>query len=173
MGEQITNSLGNISTPFEYGGGHIQPSKAADPGLIYDANYTDYVIFICSSSGISIDPSYECPVVVPSPSQLNYPSSLTISGLSSSSSSSTTATVTRTVTNVGADNSTYSLKIENPPGFSVQISPNTLFFDRIGETQSFTITVEANSNSTNDFSFGWFAWSDGIHAVRSPIVLSY
>lgn len=169
MGKPITNSLGNISTPFEYGAGHIQPSKAADPGLIYNATYTDYLIFICSSSGVSLDPSYECPVVVPSTSELNYPS-LTISRLSSSTGS--TSTVTRTVTNVGADNSTYSIQIENPPGFSVQISPTTLSFSRIGDTQSFTITVQASSNST-DFSFGWFAWNDGVHLVRSPIVVSY
>lgn len=72
--------------------------------------------------------------------------------------------MTRTVTNVGAaDNSTYSVQIENPPGFSVQISPTTLSFNKIGETQSFAVTVPLQAEPTStDFSFGWFAWSNGV-----------
>ncbi|KAG8385366.1 hypothetical protein BUALT_Bualt03G0035600 [Buddleja alternifolia] len=163
LGEPITDALGNSSTPFEYGAGHIQPSRAADPGLVYDASYDDYLLFLCGSSGNLLDPSFNCPEVVPSSSDFNYPS-LAIANLEG------LATVTRTVTDVGMGNSSYSVTIDAPPGYSVQISPATLFFSKQGEQHSFSITVEAeNSARRNVFAFGWYTWSDGIHQVRSPI----
>ncbi|KAL2484116.1 subtilase family protein [Forsythia ovata] len=99
VGTQITNSQGNIATPFDYGAGHIQPSKADDPGLVYNASYNDYLLFLCSSSsGNLLDPSFKCPQNLPSPSDLNYPS-LSIAHLQGST------TVKRTVTNVGTKSS--------------------------------------------------------------------
>ncbi|KAG8385368.1 hypothetical protein BUALT_Bualt03G0035800 [Buddleja alternifolia] len=163
LGEPITDALGNSSTPFEYGAGHIQPSRAADPGLVYDASYNDYLLFLCSSSGNLLDPSFNCPEVVPLSSDFNYPS-LAIANLEGIS------TVTRTVTNVGMGNSSYSVTLDAPPGYSVQISPATLYFSKQGEQHSFSITVEAeNSARRNVFAFGWYTRSDGIHQVRSPI----
>ncbi|KAI5670725.1 hypothetical protein M9H77_11089 [Catharanthus roseus] len=167
MGKPITNAIGNISTPFEYGSGHIQPSKAVDPGLIYDTNYTDYLLYLCSRGYTNIDPDFQCPLRVPTPSNLNYPS-ISISSVTKA------VTVTRSVTNVGTYNSTYSVKIQNPPGFSVQIVPTTLQFSQIGEIQSFSVTVRPDSSTlaSTGFSFGWYVWSDGVHIVRSPIALS-
>ncbi|KAL2484238.1 subtilase family protein [Forsythia ovata] len=165
MGRTITDSLGNIASPFEYGAGHIQPSKAADPGLVYDASYMDYLLFLCGSTRILLDP-FECPRVLPLPSDLNYPS-LAIANLKK------VMTVKRTVTNVGTKNSSYSLRINPPPGYSVKISPATLHFRATGEKRSFSITVKAkNTAKKNKFSFGSYTWSDGIHQVRSPITVS-
>ncbi|XP_057764066.1 subtilisin-like protease SBT5.6 isoform X2 [Salvia miltiorrhiza] len=162
LGKPITDALGNPATPFEYGAGHIQPSKAVDPGLVYDATYDDYLLFLCSSSGGNLlDPSFNCPTNVPSPSNLNYPS-LAIADLQGS------FTVERTVTNVGVGNSSYSVTIDPPPGYLVRISPATLDFSMAGEKQSFSITVEVVS-SANVYAFGWYRWSDGIHQVTSPI----
>ncbi|PIN22589.1 Tripeptidyl-peptidase II [Handroanthus impetiginosus] len=43
IGLPITDSGGTTAaTPFHYGSGHFQPAMALNPGLIYDANYTDY-----------------------------------------------------------------------------------------------------------------------------------
>ncbi|KAL0305562.1 UNVERIFIED_CONTAM: Subtilisin-like protease SBT5.6 [Sesamum radiatum] len=166
VGKPITDSLGNSATPFQYGAGHIQPSKAADPGLVYDASYTDYLLFLCSSSSNLLDPSFTCPQVLPSPSNFNYPS-LAIANLSS------VLTVRRSVTNVGMGNSTYSVTMNPPPGYSVRISPATLYFGAAGEKQNFSITVRAGRGARkNMFAFGWYSWSDGIHVVRSPISVS-
>ncbi|KAI3456086.1 hypothetical protein Pfo_012749 [Paulownia fortunei] len=166
LGKPITDAQGNSATPFEYGAGHIQPSKATDPGLVYDASYTDYLLFLCSSSSNLLDPSFNCPRVVPSPSNFNYPS-ITIANLKG------LLTVKRTVTNVGIGNSSYSVTINRPPGYSVRISPATLYFSAPGEKQSFNITVQAESTARkNVYAFGWYTWSDGIHQVRSPIAVS-
>ena len=83
-------------------------------------------------------------------------------------------TVSRTVTNVGTGNSTYTVSIVPPPGYTVEILPTKLYFSKIGEKQSFSITVKvAASIKETKFEFGWYAWSDGVgHVVSSPIVVS-
>ncbi|KAJ1397173.1 Peptidase S8/S53 domain [Sesbania bispinosa] len=37
-----------VADPFDMGAGHIDPSKAIDPGLIYDIKPSDYNIFLCN-----------------------------------------------------------------------------------------------------------------------------
>ncbi|XP_055805549.1 subtilisin-like protease SBT5.6 [Solanum dulcamara] len=167
VGRPITNATGDNANPFEYGAGHFKPSRAVDPGLVYDATYTDYLLYLCSQN-ISLDSSFSCPEKVPAASNLNYPS-LAIANMRGSS-----RTVTRVVTNVGKHNSTYVLTLRSPPGYVVDIVPKTLRFSKLGEKHSFNITVTAQSStkSRNEFSFGWYTWSDGVHMVRSPIAVS-
>ncbi|KAI3912700.1 hypothetical protein MKW92_040252 [Papaver armeniacum] len=172
-GKQLTDASGNSVTPFSYGSGHLRPTKASDPGLIYDASYTDYLIFLCSSVGSSevkkVYPKLKCPKKTYSPSNHNYPS-LAISELNG------TMTVTRTVTNVGSSKSSYVSAYKAPEGFSVKISPKTLAFRHVGEKKSFTITVKQRKGKKKPESgmyyFGWYRWTDGVHVVRSPLVVS-
>ncbi|XP_057764063.1 subtilisin-like protease SBT5.6 [Salvia miltiorrhiza] len=170
QGSTITDASGNPADPFQFGGGHFRPAKAADPGLIYDASYTDYLFYLCSI-GIKVDPTFTCPKQATSPVNLNYPS-LAIPSLRDS------VTVVRTVTNVGSSKSTYFVSIKPPPGISVKIWPPILHFNRAGEKRSFTITVKvAPSGITGTvdkqkYGFGWYTWSDGIHNVRSPMAVS-
>ncbi|XP_073128273.1 subtilisin-like protease SBT5.6 [Henckelia pumila] len=168
LGNEITDSLGDPASPFDYGSGHIQPSKAVDPGLVYDASYTDYLLFLCNNRSNTFDRDFTCPQDVPSPSNLNYPS-LAISNLINIGSLS----VTRSVTNVGTQNSSYSLILNTPPGYVIEISPQTLNFSSLGEKQSFSITVTAGTNASEfAYAYGSYSWSDGIHLVTSPIMLS-
>ncbi|PHU26000.1 hypothetical protein BC332_04332 [Capsicum chinense] len=166
IGTPITNAAGNDANPFEYGAGHFRPSRAVDPGLVYDATYTDYLLYLCSQN-INLDSSFSCPEKVPEASNLNHPS-LAIANIRGSS-----RTVTRVVTNVGKDNSTYVLAVRSPPGYVVDIVPKTLHFNKLGEKRQFNITLTTqNVEMTNEFSFGWYTWSDGVHVVRSPIAVS-
>ncbi|GMH15740.1 hypothetical protein Nepgr_017581 [Nepenthes gracilis] len=171
IGTLITDAKGNTADPFQFGAGHLRPTKAADPGLVYDASYADYLIYLCSSGLTKVDPSFQCPKDLPKTNDLNYPS-LSIANFNG------TVTVKRMVTNVGRSKSTYFASVKPPLGYRVKIRPTVLSFRRIGEKKSFMITVEAESDTVlkheqlDKYRFGWITWFDGIHNVRSPIVVS-
>ncbi|THG17647.1 subtilisin-like protease SBT5.6 [Camellia sinensis] len=172
MKELITDETGNPANSFQYGSGHLRPTKAADPGLVYDATYSDYLLFLCSNGVKNLNPSFKCPKESPSTNNLNYPS-LAISKLNG------TVTVKRTVTNVGGGKSVYFSRVKPPMGFSVKVSPSILFFKHVGQKKSFTIRVKAvneaeieGSIGKNEYSFGWYTWTDGVHIVRSPMAVS-
>ncbi|KAM7505886.1 hypothetical protein LguiB_004790 [Lonicera macranthoides] len=173
VGKLITDAAGNPADPFQFGAGHFRPTKAADPGLVYDASYNDYLLFLCSSGIRSVNKSFKCPTNPPSTSNLNYPS-LAIPKLNG------TVTVKRTVTNVGGRKSVYFASVKPPLGISVKVSPPILFFHHVGEKKSFTITVKAQEREMSDvnvneennkYSFGWLTWTDGMHIVRSPLAV--
>ncbi|GLJ13773.1 hypothetical protein SUGI_0219910, partial [Cryptomeria japonica] len=95
---------GKPADPFDFGAGHVNPKQAMNPGLVYDAGPTDYIMFLCSLgytqkqirtivSSSKLNTS--CPEKS-SASGLNYPS-ITVSNLES------TPTIKRTVTNVSPD----------------------------------------------------------------------
>ncbi|XAR66629.1 Tripeptidyl-peptidase II [Bertholletia excelsa] len=163
----ITDASGNPANPFQFGAGHLRPTKAADPGLVYDASYTDYLLFLCSSGVRDFDPSIKCPNPSPPTYDLNYPS-ITISNLNG------TVTVRRTVTNVGEGKSVYFARVRPPYGLHVDVYPAILFFSHVGQKKSFTITFRAKDYeaSQGEYRFGWLTWTDGVHIVRSPMAVA-
>ncbi|THG18954.1 hypothetical protein TEA_029303 [Camellia sinensis var. sinensis] len=117
-----------LADPFDYGGGHVDPNKAINPGLIYDMKVTDYVKFLCSMgyndtaiSSITRDSS-PCQRTPNFLLNLNLPS-ISIPELKH------TVTVSRTVTNVGPILSFYVARVEAPPGINVTVEPSILFFN--------------------------------------------
>ncbi|KAK1321546.1 Subtilisin-like protease [Acorus calamus] len=168
-GDPITDASGKVAGPFNYGSGHLRPEHAMDPGLVYDASYIDYLLFVCAN-GTSLDPAFPCPKDRPSPRDLNHPS-VAVSKLSG------TVTIKRTVTNVGGHKGVYSVTISPPPGVAVDVSPSGLSFWHKMEKKSFLITLKADEGgsgkvSSGEYTFGWYSWSDGVHVVRSPIAVS-
>ncbi|CAI0475255.1 unnamed protein product [Linum tenue] len=171
-GEAITDQSGDKATPFEFGSGHFRPSRAADPGLVYDASYGDYLLYLCSYGLRNADKRFECPEVLPPTYDLNYPS-VSVPKLNGS------ATVRRTVTNVGgAGKAAYFFGGKPPPGLTVEARPSVLYFSRVGEKKSFELRVTvrnrtaAEGNFRGGYGFGWYAWRDDYHVVRSPIAVS-
>ncbi|XP_058101001.1 subtilisin-like protease SBT5.6 [Magnolia sinica] len=169
-GKLLTDAFGNVAGPFNYGSGHIRPTHASDPGLVYDASYTDYLLYLCSL-GINVDRSFKCPGYPISPTDLNHPS-VAIPKLKG------TLIVKRTVTSVTNQKSTYSLTVHPPSGISVEITPKILSFNGVSERKSFSITFEADESNgrkklrRGEYVFGWYAWSDGVHVVRSPMAVA-
>uniref|UniRef100_A0A0D3AT62 Peptidase S8/S53 domain-containing protein n=1 Tax=Brassica oleracea var. oleracea TaxID=109376 RepID=A0A0D3AT62_BRAOL len=104
-----------LADPFDYGGGLVNPEKAARPGLVYDMATHDYVLYLCAAdySDMSISrvlgKATVCPTTKPSVLDLNLPS-ITIPNLRDE------VTLTRTLTNVGPFNSVYKVVINPPTG---------------------------------------------------------
>ncbi|KAL4576317.1 hypothetical protein LXL04_012409 [Taraxacum kok-saghyz] len=161
----------NLDAEFAYGSGQIDPVKAADPGLVYDAGEADFVSFLCgqgyNSTTLKIvtgDSSACSATNNATVWDLNYPSF----ALSAPQSGSLIRSFNRTVTNVGAAQSTYQANVVAPSGLSVKVNPTSLSFKAVGETQSFVVTVAATIGSKA--LSGSLVWSDGAHKVTSPIV---
>ncbi|KAL3522596.1 hypothetical protein ACH5RR_015430 [Cinchona calisaya] len=173
-GKPIADASGADADPFQFGSGHFRPSKAVDPGLVYDASHEDYIHYLCSI-GVKLKNfghKLKCPKNPPPPGNLNYPS-VAIPKLKG------TVVVKRTLTNVGSSKSVYFASVKPPAGISIKISPPILYFHHVGQKKSFTITVRAESEMKvgeipkNKYSFGWLTWNDAqnIHNVRSPIAV--
>ncbi|CAE6097180.1 unnamed protein product [Arabidopsis arenosa] len=159
-----------LADPFDFGGGLVNPNKAADPGLVYDIGAEDYRLFLCASdyderqiTKISkTNTPYRCPSPRPSMLDLNLPS-ITIPFLKED------VTLTRTVTNVGPVNSVYKLVVEPPLGVKISVTPKILLFNSNVKKISFKVTVSTTHKSNSIYYFGSLTWTDGSHKVTIPL----
>ena len=164
------SAVTNSDAEFAYGSGHINPVKAANPGLVYDAGEADYVNFLCGQGYttqnlklVTGDNSSTCTATNNGTVwDLNYPS------FALSANTSVTRDFHRTVTNVGSPVSTYKATVAAPPGLIIQVEPSVLSFKSIGQKISFVVTIAATLS--NDMLSGSLVWDDGVYQVRSPIV---
>ncbi|GLJ18275.1 hypothetical protein SUGI_0323220 [Cryptomeria japonica] len=169
---------GNEAAELGYGAGQINPLKAINPGLVYDADANSYINMLCSqgysetslrlltgefiscSSSLSKNGVWE----------LNYPSLMVISD----ASEPIFAQFPRTVTNVGPAKSTYQVKIEVPFGMNVTVEPKTLTFTSSNQMKSYNVKIESRI-VPDDYALlsGALTWSHGNYSVRSPILVYY
>jgi subtilisin family serine protease len=144
---------------FRQGAGHVQPNSAANPGLVFDSNFADWLSFICA-----VQPGGGCTgVPATDPSNMNTPS-IAIGDLAG------VQTVTRRVTNVGGNPATYTPSITGLTGFTTVVTPPSLTL-AAGETKSFTVTFTRTSAPLNGYTGGQLRLADGTHTVRVPVVV--
>ncbi|RAL37908.1 hypothetical protein DM860_000602 [Cuscuta australis] len=167
-GKQVKDADYVDATPFDYGAGHVRPNRAMNPGLVYDLTETDYLNFLCASGynhtammHFSGGSRYSCPTNLDLLS-FNYPS-ISVPALSGP------VTVIRTIKNVG-EPGTYTARIRQPRGVSVSVEPQVMQFKKRGEELRFKVTLEPTKKVEGPV-FGMLRWSDGVHYVRSPIVV--
>ncbi|GFZ09310.1 hypothetical protein Acr_20g0011180 [Actinidia rufa] len=162
--------------PTAMGAGHVDPNRALDPGLLYDATPQDYANLLCSMNitqnqilTITRSNSYRCSK--PS-SDLNYPSFIAF--YPEFKKGVLVQKFERTVTNVGSGATKYKVKIKVPKGSVITVSPKTLVFKKIHEKQNYTLTLTYNSHEEWVETFGSITWveNNGNHTVRSPIFVS-
>ena len=152
---------------FRQGAGHIAPNRAADPGLVYDAGFNDWLAFLCgTTTGVS---AATCNALAAAgysfdPSNLNV-ASIAVGDLAGAQ------TITRRVTNVGRFTATYNATVTGMGGFAVSVNPASLTIQP-KETKSYTVTFTRGAAALNNYRGGQLTWSDGLHSVRSPLVVN-
>ncbi|KAL9167395.1 hypothetical protein ABFS82_05G094400 [Erythranthe guttata] len=162
-GNPIENEHLKPASVFAIGSGHVNPSRANDPGLVYDILPDDYIPYLCGLNytnqevGIIVKCKVDCSKKKSIPeAQLNYPSFSIIFG-------STPQTYTRTLTNVGKANSSYDVEIVSSHGVNVKVEPHKLMFPKLGDKSSYSVTTTQ----------GFIRWYTADHSVRSPIIVVF
>ena len=147
---------------FRQGAGHVQPNAAANPGVVFDSNFADWLGFLC---GTQLPTSFCTSAGVPvlDPSNLNVPS-IAIGDMAG------VQTVTRRVTNVSGSTSTFTPSMSGMAGFNVAISPSPLVL-AAGETKPFTVTFTRTTAGLNAYTGGQLRLTNGVQTARVPVVV--
>ncbi|ONK77517.1 uncharacterized protein A4U43_C02F7400 [Asparagus officinalis] len=182
-GQIIDETTGTAATPLDFGAGHVNPSKAMDPGLVYDIGLDDYMDFLCglnyTSSQMAVitrRPGYVC---AKANLDLNYPSFAVILETNRSSQ-----VFKRVLTNVGGYPTSYQAVISAPKGMKVRAEPQVINFEEKDSKQEFWMKVEINLDVVDEGktiegdyigNYGFLSWIEigGKHVVRSPIVSAF
>ncbi|XBJ28021.1 hypothetical protein VPH35_005189 [Triticum aestivum] len=159
--------VNSTADAYAMGAGHVNPTRAADPGLVYDLGVTDYAGYICRLLGdrglttIVRNKSLNCAKLPKVRDvELNYPT-ITVP------LKPTTFMVNRTVTNVGPSSSTYIAKLDMHA---------QLVFSKAGEKKTFSVSVSGKGvhgqKHLPNFPLanGSLSWVSTRHVVRSPII---
>ncbi|RLM86365.1 hypothetical protein C2845_PM04G04900 [Panicum miliaceum] len=161
-----------------YGAGQLNPARARDPGLVYDAREDDYVRMLCAEGynstqlrAVTGANAAACPAGDErgAAADLNYPTM----AHHAAPGKNFTVRFPRAVTNVGAPGrSVYTARIVGSgPLIRVAVAPRRLAFSRLLQKLSFTVTVSGALPVGNEFVSAAVVWSDGVRQVRSPIIV--
>uniref|UniRef100_M1AXJ7 Serine protease n=1 Tax=Solanum tuberosum TaxID=4113 RepID=M1AXJ7_SOLTU len=151
---------------------HVNPSRANDPGLVYDTPFDDHLPYLCCLNYTNgqitdlLQHRVDCQTVRSiSEAQLNYPSFSIKLGTSAQ-------TYKRTVTNIGVAKSSYTVEIGPLLGVSVIVTPSTLNFSKLNQKLEYQVTFSIRANSSNNGVVqGFLKWTNNNHSVRSPIAI--
>uniref|UniRef100_A0ACD5YU91 Uncharacterized protein n=1 Tax=Avena sativa TaxID=4498 RepID=A0ACD5YU91_AVESA len=172
-------STGSASTPFARGAGHVDPNRAVDPGLVYDAGKEDYITVLCAlgytAKQVAVfDPAANCSTRGGSSvGDHNYPAFSVVL----TSNKLAVVKQHRVVRNVGTNvKATYRAKVSSPAGVRVTVRPGKLQFSAKQKTQEYEITFTQRifESVTEKHTFGSIVWSDDEkHTVTSPIAITW
>ncbi|KAB2060942.1 hypothetical protein ES319_A10G054600v1 [Gossypium barbadense] len=178
----LDESNGNSSTVLDFGSGHVHPTKAMDPGLVYDITTMDYIDFLCNSNytinniRVLTRKNVDCSGAKRAGhvGNLNYPSLSAVFQQYGRRNMSTH--FIRRVTNVGDPNSIYKVTIQPPSGTVVTVKPEQLVFRRVGQKLNFLVRVQTMAVKLSpggaSMKTGSIVWSDGKHEVTSPLTVT-
>jgi hypothetical protein len=157
--------------PFDFGGGHIDPLPANDPGLVYNATFDDYLRFLCGNGDLN-PTGATCTRVTTGPNagKSTDPSDLNQATIGIAQLAGA-QTVTRRVTNVGPAG-IYTVSVDAPSGVAVVVTPSELTL-AAGASASYEVVFTSEEGAVfDDWTFGSLRWSDAAgHNVRSPIAI--
>ncbi|MBI5352669.1 MAG: S8 family serine peptidase [Chloroflexi bacterium] len=151
---------------FRQGAGHVRPNSAADPGLVYDSSFNNWVAFLCGATS-GVNPAF-CSSLAGAgyslePSNLNVPS-IAIGDMAG------VQTVNRTVTNVGGKEK-YTFSYSGLAGITVTPSVNSFTIEK-NRSRSYSVTFTTNGAPLNSYAGGYITWTGNKgHVVRIPVVI--
>ena len=171
----LTNSSNFFANAHEMGVGEINPLRALNPGLVFETKLEDYIRFLCyygySKKNIRSmsKTNFNCPRNSSEDliSNINYPS-ISIKTLSRQQKAKV---VTRTVTNVGSFNATYTAKVHAPEGLVVKVTPNKLVFSEGVQRMSYQVSFYGK-DAGGGYNFGSLTWLDGRHYVHTVFAVN-
>lgn len=155
---------------FAQGAGHVQPLKAAEPGLVFDSDLHDWLGFLCGTDlPASTCTAADIPVLAPV--DMNTPS-VAFGALAGQ------RTVTRRVTNVDPFQATYSLSKSGLDGVDVTMAPARLTLAP-GQTRTIKLTFTRTSSKIGAYAGGqltltgapWWGAGRTHRVVRMPVVI--
>jgi len=153
---------------FRQGAGHIRPNGAADPGLVFDAGWNEWLAFLCGSTTGVVGAS-TCTTLAGMGysfdiSDMNV-ASIAIGDMAGSQ------TVTRKVTNVFNQAESYTASYTGMVGFDVSIGLDSQAITP-GQTKSFTVTFTRTTAALNAYTGGQLTLTGNKgHVVRIPMVV--
>ncbi|HST65046.1 MAG TPA: S8 family serine peptidase [Mycobacteriales bacterium] len=162
-GAPISTDTGGPAGAFDYGSGQVTINSAANPGLVYDSNSTDWVRWLCGTGQLSAGGATCTSTGSIDPSDLNQPN-IAIGALAGKQ------TVTRTVTNVSILPGIYIPQIVKPAGVDVSVSPKLLLV-RPGGKATYKVTFTRTSAAFDQYAFGSLTWVNGLFKVRSQLAV--
>nr|XP_043630503.1 subtilisin-like protease 4 [Erigeron canadensis] len=172
-GSPIVDETLQPADVFATGAGHVNPSKANDPGLVYDIQPQDYIPYLCGLGysddevGIIAHGAVNCSSRSSiTEGQLNYPSFAVKLGWASQK-------FTRTVTNVGAAYTSYVVKVFAPKGVYVTVNPSKIYFTEMNEKATYSVTFTRTNDQVGEYSQGHITWVSTKYMVRSVISVNF
>ncbi|KAI3886999.1 hypothetical protein MKX03_022792, partial [Papaver bracteatum] len=170
-GPILVSPTDSPASPFNYGSGHVNPTAALDPGLVYEYDSNDIIDFICATraNATEIQMLTRTKITCKNPLiptyNLNYPS-IGVANMNGNLS------VIRTVTYYGRRSATFTAFTQNPSGVTVAVIPNVLTFRKTGERKSFRVRFMPSETTNGSFVFGSLSWRSDVYQVTSPIALN-
>jgi len=152
---------------FRQGAGHVAPNSAADPGLVFDSGWLDWLAFLCATT-----PGVVAPASCTALAGMGY--SLDASDMNVASIAigdlAGTQTVTRRVTSVSDADETYTASYTGLTGFSVTL-PGA-FTVTPGESVSLEVGLTRTTATLNTYTGGQLTLTGSLgHVVRIPVVV--
>lgn len=166
----------NKEAEFAFGAGQVNPTRAVNPGLVYEMDDFAYIQFLChegyngSTLSVLVGFPVNCSSLLPGLGYdaINYPSmQLSVK----SNRGLTVGVFRRRVTNVGPAPTIYNVTIKSPKGVEITVKPTNLIFSKTLQKRSFKVVVKAKSMARMQIVSGSLIWKSPHYIVRSPIVI--
>jgi hypothetical protein len=141
-----------------YGARQLNPSRARDPGLVYDAREADYVRMLCTEGYNST----QLRAVTASPVPTPRPAAAAGRGVAASLNYPTMAHHTKPGKNFTVGFPRAGLRVHRQGLIRVTVVPKRLVFSRLLQRLSFTVTVSSALPAANESVSAAVVWPDGV-----------